>query len=206
MSCNFSIKTFDELTAVDVYQILKARAQVFIVEQNCAYQDIDEADFDCLHLIAHQDEKLIGYCRIVPPNFASNTGKMDSVVHTFNASAAGSMPAIGRVLVLPMYRGNGLARQIMIQAIQYCHKKYGKKTPITISAQTYLLDFYRSLGFVANSDFYLADGLEHVNMVLYPAKKVKAPIIQSSNTSTILNTLLLILAVLFVVGVVYLMI
>ena len=115
------------------------------------------------------------------------------------------MPAIGRVLVLPQYRGNGLAREIMTQAIKYCHKKYGKKIPIAIAAQTYLINFYQSLGFVANSDFYLADGLEHVNMVLYPVKKVKAPT-QSSGSSKILNFILLMLAVLFLIGVVYLMI
>ena len=187
MSHEISIKTFDELTSVDLYHVLKARSQVFVVEQHCAYQDIDEADFDCLHLVAHQNEKLIGYCRIIAPN------------------ASGSMPAIGRVLVLPEYRKRGLARQLMTEAIKYCHKKYGKKTPITIAAQTYLIDFYQSLGFIANSDFYLADGLEHVNMILHPVKKVKAKT-QSSSTSTILNFILLILAVLFVIGVVYLMV
>ena len=188
MTPEFSIKTFDELTSVDLYHILKARSQVFVVEQNCAYQDIDEADFDCLHLVAHHNEKLIGYCRIITPD-----------------ASAESIPAIGRVLVLPQYRGNGLARKIMTEAIKYSHKKYGKKNPIAIAAQTYLINFYQSLGFSANSDFYLADGLEHVNMVLYPTKKVKAPT-QSSSTSTILNFILLILAVLFVIGVVYLMI
>ena len=192
MSPELSIKTFDELTSVDLYHILKARSQVFVVEQHCAYQDIDEADFDCLHLVAHHNEKLIGYCRIIAPEFN-------------HANASGSMPAIGRVLVLPQYRGNGLAREIMTQAIKYCHKKYGKKIPIAIAAQTYLINFYQSLGFVANSDFYLADGLEHVNMVLYPVKKVKAPT-QSSGSSKILNFILLMLAVLFLIGVVYLMI
>ena len=192
MSCELSIKTFDELTSVDLYHILKARSQVFVVEQQCAYQDMDEVDFDCLHLVAHSNEKLIGYCRIIAPEFNKS-------------STSGAMPAIGRVLVLPEHRGNGLARQIMTDAIKYCHKKYGKKTPIAIAAQTYLIHFYHSLGFIANSEFYLEDGLEHVNMILYPVKKVKAQK-QSSNTSTILNFILLILAVLFVMGVVYLMI
>ena len=67
MTCEFSIKTFDELTTVDLYHILKARSQVFVVEQNCPYQDMAEVDFDCLHLVAHQNEALIGYCRIIPP-------------------------------------------------------------------------------------------------------------------------------------------
>ena len=197
MSHDLSIKTFDELTSIDLYHILKARSQVFVVEQQCAYQDIDEADFECLHLVAHQHEKLIGYCRIIAPNR-----------HKVTTTASGAvvpMPAIGRVLVLPEYRGRGLARQIMMEAIKYCHKKYGKKTPIALSAQTYLIHFYHSLGFIADSDFYMADGLEHVNMILYPAKKVKANMPQSG-TRIVLNLILLILAVLFVVGVVYLMI
>ena len=69
MTCEFSLKTFDELTSVDLYHILKARSQAFVVEQNCAYQDMDEVDFDCLHLIAHQNAALVGYCRIIPPEF-----------------------------------------------------------------------------------------------------------------------------------------
>lgn len=197
MSPEFSIKTFDELTSVDLYHILKARSQVFVVEQNCAYQDIDEADFDCLHLVAHQNERLIGYCRIVAPSVHKK--------YNHDSSASESMPAIGRVLVLPQHRGKGLARQIMTDAIKYCHKKYGKKTPIAIAAQTYLIHFYNSLGFIADSDFYLADGLEHVNMILYPVKKAKVKP-QSSSTSTILNFILLMLAVLFVMGVIYLMV
>lgn len=77
MTCEFSIKTFDELTSVDLYHIFKARSQVFVVEQNCAYQDMDEVDFDCLHLIAHQNGALVGYCRIIPPGF--NRIKIQSI-------------------------------------------------------------------------------------------------------------------------------
>ena len=101
MTCEFSIKTFDELTSVDLYHILKARSQVFVVEQNCPYQDMDEVDFDCLHLVAHQNEQLIGYCRIIPPVF--NTKK--SAV-----TPSGPIPSIGRVLVLAAHRGDGCGR------------------------------------------------------------------------------------------------
>ena len=196
MTCEFSIKTFDELTSIDIYHILKARSQVFVVEQNCPYQDMDEVDFDCLHLVAHQNEALIGYCRIIPPTFNS---KKSSV------TPSGPIPSIGRVLVLAEHRGDGVARQMMLEAIKYCRKKYGKK-PIIISAQTYLLNFYQSLGFIPEGEHYLEDGIEHVIMVLPIIKKVKIKKESSGTTSNILSFLLLILALLFIVGLVYLMI
>lgn len=200
MTCEFSLKTFDELTSVDLYHILKARSQVFVVEQNCAYQDIDEVDFDCLHLVAHKNEKLIGYCRIIAPKF--NTVKSNKSEPYTSANASGVMPAIGRVLVLPEYRGNGLARQIMTQAIKYCRKQYGKK-PIAISAQTYLIRFYESLGFIPNSEFYLEDGLEHVDMILHLRKKAKATS-PRSGSAKILTNLLIVLVLLFIAGLAYL--
>lgn len=208
MSTQFSIKTFDELTSVDVYQILKARAQVFVVEQNCAYQDMDDVDFDCLHLIAHEDEKLVGYCRIIPPQF--NTLRSNLSVQTSINQAKSSnnaMSAIGRVLVLSDYRGQGLARQIMMEAIRFCRKKYGKKRPIIISAQAYLLRFYESLGFVPEGDIYLHDNIEHIKMVLSVPKKVKAKKEGAPAPATkILGGLLFILAALFILGLLYLMI
>ena len=203
MTCEFSIKTFDELTSVDLYHILKARAQVFVVEQQCAYQDMDEVDFDCLHLIAHKNEALVGYCRIIPAEFNNVSSNLS--VNNPSTSASGAMPAIGRVLVLSEYRGDGLARQIMTDAIKYCRKKHGKK-PIIISAQTYLIRFYESLGFVPEGEFYLEDGIEHVKMVLYVLKKVKVKKPQQgSGVTTILNGVLLVLALLFIAGLVYLM-
>lgn len=203
MTCEFSIKTFDELTSVDLYHILKARAQVFVVEQQCVYQDMDEVDFDCLHLIAHKNEALVGYCRIIPAEFNNVSSNLS--VNNPSTSASGAMPAIGRVLVLSEYRGEGLARQIMTHAIKYCRKKYGKK-PIIISAQTYLIRFYESLGFVPEGEFYLEDGIEHVKMVLYVLKKVKVKKpSQGSGVTSILNGVLLVLALLFIAGLVYLM-
>ncbi len=205
MSYQFSIKSFDELTSVDLYHILKARSQVFVVEQHCAYQDMDEVDFDCLHLVAHQNEALVGYCRIIPPQF--NTLKSNLSMVKPAGNAANTMPAIGRVLVLSEYRGDGIARQIMLQAIAYCRKKFGKKTPIIISAQTYLLHFYESLGFVSEGEFYLEDDIEHVKMVLYVVKKAKARKLgtEASRVSTLLNILLSIIGLLFIAGLVYLM-
>lgn len=208
MTYEFSIKTFDELTSVDLYHVLKARSQVFVVEQNCVYQDMDEVDFDCLHLIAHQNQALVGYCRIIPPEFNKLKSNLTADAPGIKTSNT-AMPAIGRVLVLAEQRGNGLARQIMTQAIAHCRKKYGKKTPIIISAQTYLLGFYESLGFVPEGDRYLEENIEHVKMVLHVAKKTKvrkertdAP----TTTTKILGSLLFIMAALFILGLLYLMI
>lgn len=207
MTCTFSIKTFDELTSVDLYHILKARSQVFVVEQNCAYQDMDELDFDCLHLIAHQNEALVAYCRIIPPEFNKLRSNLSSSDATTKVSDT-AMSSIGRVLVLAAHRGDGLARQMMNQAIAHCRKKYGKKRPIIISAQAYLISFYESLGFVPEGEHYLEDNIEHVKMVLHVAKKVKVKKEStgaSSTTSKVLSFLLLIMAALFVLGLLYLM-
>ena len=190
------------------HHILKARSQVFVVEQNCPYQDMDEVDFDCLHLIAHQNEALVGYCRIIPPEF--NTLKSNlSVDDPAVKNAHTALSAIGRVLVLPAYRSNGLARQMMTHAIAYCRKKYGKKRPIILSAQVYLFRFYASLGFVPEGDHYLEDNIEHVKMVLYVPKKTKAKKAREGDASTttkVLSFLLFILAALFILGLLYLMI
>lgn len=206
MNCEFSIKTFDELTSVDIYHILRARSQVFVVEQNCAYQDMDELDFDCLHLVTHQNEALVGYCRIIPPEYNRLRANL-SAADTDSLNTA--MSAIGRVLVLSEHRGQGIARQMMIQAIAHCRKKYGKKRPIIISAQTYLLSFYQSLGFVPEGDYYLEDNIEHVKMVLRVTKKSKVKKVSAANgskSSKILSALLFILVALFILGLLYLMI
>ncbi|MGX8219997.1 GNAT family N-acetyltransferase [Psychrobacter celer] len=205
MTTLFSIKTFDELTSVDIYHILRARSQVFVVEQNCAYQDMDELDFDCLHLVAHQNEALVGYCRIIPPEYNRLRSNL-SAADTNSLNTA--MSAIGRVLVLSEHRGQGIARQMMTQAIAHCRKKYGKKRPIIISAQTYLLSFYQSLGFVPEGDYYLEDNIEHVKMVLRVAKKskVKKPSSGGSGAaSKVLGVLLLLFSLMFVAGLIYLM-
>lgn len=200
MTCQLSIKPFDELTNVDLYHILRARSQVFVVEQHCAYQDIDEVDFDCMHLVAHQNEMLIGYCRIIAPEFSTLMPK------TLDIYGSKPMPSIGRVLVIPEYRGTGVARKMMIEAIKYCQKHY-RKTPIIISAQAYLTQFYESLGFVVDGMPYLEDGIEHVTMILDPNKKSKGKSLAvASTTSKLLYGLLVLLVALFIIGLLYLMI
>ena len=169
--------------------------KVFVVEQQCPYQDMDELDFDCLHLVAHENDALVGYCRIIPPK-----------VNTLYTQDDIAKAAIGRVLVLPEYRGKAIAQQIMNTAIKHCRKKYGKK-PIVIAAQTYLIDFYTSLGFEPVGERFLEDNIEHILMVLH-LKKPKPPKVkgETNKSAVILQILLLVMSVLFVAGVVYLMV
>lgn len=193
MSIIFSIKNFDALSTIDLYYILQARSRVFVVEQQCVYQDIDEVDFDSLHLVAHQDKSLIGYCRIIPPQY---THQQD-----LNAKP---MAVIGRVLVLPEHRSKGLAGQIMAEAIQHCRRHY-RKHNIFISAQTYLIAFYQSLGFVTQGAPYLEDGLEHINMVLDAQRKTKLKKAQLNKFKP-LTALLYVIVAAIIFGLAYLII
>lgn len=119
-----------------------------MVEQQCAYPDIDDTDLVCWHLQGFVGNELACYARIIPPS-----------------QHATGYPAIGRVLTTMAYRGNQHGRALMRTAIDFCHQHYPNQ-PIFISAQTYLLDFYGSLGFIPQGEPYLEDGIEHIDMVL----------------------------------------
>lgn len=139
------LKKFDELNAKQLYAIYQLRSEVFVVEQNCAYQDIDEVDLDALHLQFFFDNKLVAYCRIIAPNLKSPYAQ------------------IGRVVVSSTQRKKGLGKQLMKVAIEKTLEIYPNHV-IHISAQTYLLRFYRELGFNDTGDTYLEDGIPHVGM------------------------------------------
>ncbi len=143
---NWQQKTFNELTTAEIYSILRLRAAVFVVEQDCVYQDVDNKDQKAIHVFAKQDEEVIAYTRI------------------FKAGAYFQEASIGRVVVLPSKRGTGLARDMMLQAIQYVVQNFSDKT-IRISAQTYLKEFYASLGFKQVGVEYLEDSLPHIGML-----------------------------------------
>ncbi|WP_227430356.1 GNAT family N-acetyltransferase [Psychrobacter sp. I-STPA6b] len=157
-----TLQTFTELTNHQLLQILQARCQVFIIEQQCIYQDIDGIDPQCLHIsmVSSADtsdtnnHNLVAYCRIIPP-----------ALSTLSTSPNPVIPAIGRVLVTAEHRGQGLARKLMQYAIDVCQRLYPNQ-PIYISAQTYLTDFYQSLGFVVQGKPYDEDGIEHIDMLL----------------------------------------
>lgn len=139
---NYVLKDFTELDTATLYDILRLRAEIFIVEQNCVYQDVDDKDQAAQHLLMFQNKLLIGYCRLIPPGL------------TF------AEDCISRVCVAETQRRKGLAFQLMKEAIQ---KLVG--LPIRISAQKYLIDFYKSLDFTIVSEPYLEDGIPHVEML-----------------------------------------
>lgn len=143
---NWNIKKFNELTVNELYEILKIRAEVFVVEQNCVYQDLDSKDKASYHLFLEDSEEIAAYLRILPKGI--------------------SYPeiAIGRVLTKASYRKKGLAKEIMKKAIDYITDSLEEKK-IRISAQLYLLEFYKELGFEPISDIYLEDGIEHIEML-----------------------------------------
>ncbi len=141
----FSINTFNNLTLLNLYSIYKLRNEVFIVEQNCAYQDVDTFDLTAHHLLVINDDELIAYARILPPY--SNY----------------SQPSIGRVIVKSNYRSQNLGKQLMLYAIEQAQLLFPQQQLI-ISAQSYLLKFYTNLGFKASGNEYLEDNIPHTKM------------------------------------------
>ncbi|MGT2911225.1 GNAT family N-acetyltransferase [Streptococcus cameli] len=143
----FTIKRFDELTKTELYDILALRLAVFVVEQNCPYQDLDGKDQDCLHVCFYEDGELAAYARL------------------FSKGVMFEQASIGRVIVAEKHRGKDLGRRLMQTCISYILEEMGE-SQIQISAQKYLDAFYESLGFVAISEVYLEDGIPHQDMLL----------------------------------------
>ena len=139
------IKTFSELNAEELYQILKLRADVFVLEQKCLYADCDDLDRHAHHLFVEKNGSIAGYLRILEKG------------QTFDEVA------IGRVLVREDYRGIGLARHMMNKALVYV-TEYMHENRIKLAAQTYLQEFYESIGFKVISDEYEEDGITHSDM------------------------------------------
>jgi ElaA protein len=147
MSINWKLKSFEELSNTELYTILRLRAEVFIVEQNCPYLDMDGKDQSSFHLMGLNDKhELAAYARLLPAGLAFKEA------------------SIGRVLSSSAARGSGAGMELMQTAIQYIHKKFGE-VPIRIGAQLYLKKFYERLGFVQVSEMYLEDDIEHIEML-----------------------------------------
>ncbi|AKA34949.1 GNAT family N-acetyltransferase [Flagellimonas lutaonensis] len=140
------IKTFDALTKNELYGLLQLRSAVFVVEQDCVYQDIDGKDQKAFHLLCFHGDQLVGYTRIFRPG--------DYFQHA----------SIGRVVVRETARKHGLGKVIMLRSIEFIEQEL-KEKDIELSAQTYLKRFYKSLGFEAVGEDYLEDGIPHVKMV-----------------------------------------
>jgi len=140
------IKKFKELTVDETYNILKLRSEVFVVEQNCIYQDLDGKDELAIHLFYKKKNEIIAYTRIFK--------KGDYYKEN---------PSIGRVVVSKKERGKEIGKSIMKESILYIKNNYNNKS-IELSAQKYLDKFYKDLDFYSEGDDYLEDGIPHQRM------------------------------------------
>ena len=145
MSIQWKTKPFKALSVSEMYSLLQLRSQVFVVEQNCVYQDIDGKDYKALHLMGEYDGKIVAYCRL------------------FKSGDYFQEASIGRVVIDANYRDKKWGHEMMKQAIAGIETHF-KETKIIISAQLYLQKFYESHGFVQTSDMYLEDDIPHIEM------------------------------------------
>lgn len=146
MEITWRCKAFDDLTPPELYALLQLRNEVFVVEQNCVYQDCDGKDPASFHFMGWQQSKLIAYTRLLP------------------AGVAYKQISIGRVVTSPAVRGQQVGRELMVRSIEKLHELFGA-SPVKIGAQYYLKTFYESLGFLQSGDMYLEDGIEHIPMI-----------------------------------------
>lgn len=147
------IKKYNELTLNELYGILRIRSEVFVVEQNCVYQDVDDLDQDSIHIYLRDEEGMQAYLRVI------EAGKAQTEV------------AIGRVLVHPRKRRCGLATKILLAGIEVA-KNHMNAAKIKIEAQTYAKSLYENVGFKQCSDEFLEDGIPHIEMILDMNEKV----------------------------------
>lgn len=142
---NLVTKYFHELTTTELYELLKSRAEIFVVEQNCIYQDLDDKDYHSLHIFYEENGKIVAYLRAFEKDTTTRTVQ------------------IGRVLTLN--HGMGLGGQLLKEGITQIREKLNPST-IYIEAQCYATGFYEREGFVISSDEFLEDGIPHVEMIL----------------------------------------
>lgn len=145
----WEVKSFNDLSPLQVYDFMRLRSEVFVVEQNCVFLDADDKDQESLHLMGYRGDLLVAYTRLVPPH----------VIY--------DIPSIGRVVTHSSVRRAGTGRALMQESIAQVYQHFGK-LPIKIGAQLYLKSFYESLGFLTISDIYLEDGIEHIYMLKKP--------------------------------------
>ncbi len=145
MDILWKIKPFETLTNAELYNLLQIRNEVFIVEQNCVYQDVDSKDQKAYHILGELDGIVVAYARLFKPK------------DYFDEAS------IGRVLVKQTHRNFKLGHLLMERAIYFISSELGE-IKITISAQLYLKGFYESHGFIQTSDTYLEDDIPHIEM------------------------------------------
>jgi len=141
------MRSLESLKSLELYRIVKLRNDVFVVEQKCPYEEFDNKDIEAMHIYLKDDDKIAAYLRVLPPGISYEEA------------------SIGRVLVSKTYRGKGYGSQIMRKGIDYCNTHYPGN--IKISAQAYLEEFYKNLGFTKVSNVYLEDNIPHIDMIYY---------------------------------------
>lgn len=143
---SFTTKTFNELSNTELYQLLKLRAEVFVVEQNCLYLDMDDKDYKSFHVLGYDNGKLVACTRLVPIGISYDLE-----------------PSIGRVVTHPSVRKSGYGKLLMEYSINETKKRFNSSV-IVIGAQLYLDKFYQNLGFVPEGEMYLEDNIPHITM------------------------------------------
>ena len=143
----WTCKHFTELMTEELYHILRLRSEVFVVEQNCVFLDMDNKDLVCHHVMGWSEKQLLGYSRIL------------------RAGISYVESSIGRIVTSPTARGMGIGRELMSESIQAIYRLHGKGD-IRIGAQYYLKEFYESYGFVQTGEIYSEDGIDHIEMLL----------------------------------------
>lgn len=145
MEIQWKIKSFEYLSVHQLYDILRLRSEIFVVEQNCVYLDLDGKDKKGLHLLGEYEGKIVAYSRLFEPGISFEYA------------------SIGRVVVDARYRDRKWGHELMREAIAGIQSHFGE-IKITIGAQLYLKKFYESHGFVQTSDMYLEDDIPHIEM------------------------------------------
>jgi len=143
------LKPFSELTPNELYSILQLRNEVFIVEQKCPYQDMDNKDLKSWHLMGIRDDKLVAYARLLAPGISY------------------SESSIGRIVTSPIVRKTGIGKKLVGKSIDQIKKLFNTDT-IRIGAQLYLKTFYESFGFIQEGEIYLEDNIPHILMLRNP--------------------------------------
>jgi ElaA protein len=141
-------KAFHELTPDELYDMLRLRSEVFVVEQNCVFPDMDDKDQLCHHILFYNEAHvLVATARLVPAGVSYP-----------------DMMSIGRIVTSQLVRGTGVGKQLVDMAIEECYRLFGKG-PIRIGAQLYAKKFYESFGFEQSSEVYDEDGIDHIKMI-----------------------------------------
>jgi len=145
LKIDWHLAAFPELTPQQIHDIYRLRVDVFIVEQNCVFQDVDGVDPQCWHLLGFSGGELVAYCRLLP------------------AGVKFKEPSIGRVITARSVRGTGMGRVLMAEAMKRAHELFPGQD-LRIGAQAHLERFYNEFGFVKSSEPYDEDGILHIEM------------------------------------------